>query len=1120
MADDPTPDDFAPDGTGPDGKAEWGDDLKDSSKRTLSSYMSALTKNPQTHNEYSIDDTDYSEASYTSADGSPAPLQMGGQDTGAETFTGELGTNMEAAAARTLFDTLSNSGKFDEALPSSQPLSSFLNKNSQIDGHSLLSDIKPTSEPFEPGIGDTTGRTAIPNPIGAPVQQRKISNILKGINRFNPSGATPYIDEGAFSAPGATQQMGFGVYDPEAEGVDFATLRRVAQSLLLRQTGHAKADDADPGDWNQADVIPSTVVQSGKKKISIEFLKSINAFGAPNKPSLPTELRYSDRDGSPLEARKSFGALNSNKEPFTGKNRLAMLAVAADGIGAILLGAVVVGGVIDILDTGGGSVPNDPASMRFGKNENAPLHVRVIRIMGVPRTNHTFIKCMIFGVIEFLGMGSAIPDPPASATSGWAAFTAWWTLNVVPVLGTAIKNVIWSSGYYANLFRVIRRDLQRFLDEAADIPTGGADPALAVFNLLLALNGFSSWRFFMVLAVIGDVALQRRNRSFPLGGRGSNPLERMPNNGQTRQAQSKIAKDKNALAWRHKAAPGRFILPTQLMTAFQVFDLGKFTPEQLLQNVGDGKNDPGAMWPTSTPYWKKQQRNYRGSESGRLPQEMVTALENQLEIEYMPFYLHDLRTNEIIGLHGFLENIKDSYSVSYSDSSGYGRIDKVKIYQSTERSVNIDFWLVSTSRSDFDSMWFTVNKLITLLYPQWSMGKRVQAGDKHFVMPFSQIPTASPMVRLRVGDVIKSNYSRFNLARLFGISEAVEASTTGTSANDVARNVKPAFDISYDSQTGIDLEAYEDQLDAWNERYGSEPSSPDDYDHGFTDGEECTLLPNSGGYTTYDRGSTLHSPAPEGATHVETSAFLSRVLTGGRVKVLGRFWLGMGDLEDGVEPETVESHSMRNAGHNVEYVVTWTDPDNTADPYSKALADKGHYHHYVVLQEDLLADTPEPAELDNVVTEDEQLENIAQFFSPDNNAIVSSFEAAGGRGLAGFITSFDMDWNSALWDMGGMGRRAPTAMKISIAFSPIHDIPPGIDNNGFMRSVNYPVGKIAGALGSDQYDEGGPDTYAVAPASGTGSTRRAGGVDGSRLTRERFEAAVNEAFAVAGDEDS
>ena len=1115
MAEDPSNGDFAPEGTGTNGEVMWGDDLKESSKQTLASYMSLSTTNPQTHNEYSIAHSEIIETSYVAADGTPAPIETGGQDPGAETYTDSLGTSAAASAARTLFDTMSNSGKFDQAAPTDIPLSDIVNKNSQIDGHHLLSDIKATSEPFEPGVGATDGSSWKPIPVGAPPQQRKISQILQGYNRFNPSGATPYVDGGAFSSPGSTQQMGFGVYDPDADAIDFSTLRKVAQSLLLRQTGHAKNDDADPADWSQIDVINATGVQTGRKKISIEFLRSINAFGAPNKPSVPTELLYSDRDGSPLQARKSFGALNSNKEPFTGKNRLAMLAVAAEGLGAIVLGAIIVGGVIDLLDTGGGSIPARPAEMKFGRHADEPLHVRVLRVMGVPRTKHSFVVCVIFGLIEFVGLNPPSGDPPSSATNNWGAFVTWWTIFVVPYLATAVQNVLWASGYYANLFRVLHRDINRFLDEVTDIPTGGTNPALAILDLLLALNTFPSWRFFMVLAVIGDCALQRKNRSFPLGGAGSNPLEKMPNTGQTRQAQNKIAKDKNALAWRHRAAPARFILPSQLTTAFEVFDMGKSTPAALLALVGDAKNDPGAMWPTGETYWKKQQRNKNTSNSGRLPKELVTALENQLEIEYMPFYLHDLRTNEIIGLHGFLENIKDSYSVSYSDSSGYGRIDKVKIYQSTERSINLDFWLVSTSPKDFDSMWFTVNKLITLLYPQWSMGKRVQAGDKHFIMPFSQIPTASPMIRLRVGDVIRGNYTRFNLARLFGISEALAADETGSSAQDMADQA-PAFDISFDSQSGVDMEQYEDDLEAHNARYDTEPSSPTDSSHGFAVGQECKLLPNGDGYTTWDRGSatTAGVPPGAGAIHVETTPFLSRVLTGGRVKVLDVRWLGLGDETDGIEPETVVGMSMRNSGHNVEYCVSWIDPDNLADPYSKAYADKLHYHHYYVLQEDLVADLPMPVDLDETVTLDDQIENIAAFFNPNNNAIVSSFEAAGGRGLAGFITSFDMDWNQASWDMSAMGRRAPTAMKISIAFSPIHDIPPGLDNNGFMRAVNYPVGNIAGMFGTDQYDEGSSSEVQMSTAEG--ASRRAGGVDAGKLTRDRFVAAVNEAFASMG----
>ena len=64
---------------------------------------------------------------------------------------------------------------------------------------------------------------------------------------------------------------------------------------------------------------------------------------------------------------------------------------------------------------------------------------------------------------------------------------------------------------------------------------------------------------------------------------------------------------------------------------------------------------------------------------------------------------------------------------------------------------------------------------------QWTKGTSVTttgavdnkgaASESTFTQPFSQVMGASPLVRLRVGDVIKSNYSKFNLARVFGIGD-------------------------------------------------------------------------------------------------------------------------------------------------------------------------------------------------------------------------------------------------------------------------------------------------------------------------------------------------------------
>ena len=1125
MADDVTDVDFAPAGTGGSGVVQEGDDLKESSRNTLASYMSSLTTNARTRNAYPVEDSTYIETSYLNADGSPASIEMGGQDAATAGYTDTLGGNSEqASAARTSFDMLSNSGKFDEASPTAQPLSSFMDKNNQLDGHAVLSDIQGTRPPFEPGVGNQYGEKRIEIPTYAPVQQKKISAILTSHNRFNPDGESPYIEDGQFTHATAIEQPEFGVHANEGDEILFSELRKVAASLLLRQTGHAKEDDADPDSALQviASLLP-TGEQSGHTKITMDFLRAANAYGAPDKPSLDAELLY-DEMGNPLLASKSFGALNSHLEPFTGKNRTAMLAVALSGMTGVILGAAAIAAVMLLLDTGGGSpVPTIPSAMRMGSHRIESQRTRIMRMIGIPALKHDFTLCVIMGIIEFLGLGNAVDPPdPRVATAGWPGIILWWE-SLGSNIDQIAENVVLTSGNFANLFRVLNRDIVRFVMAIDDIVLDSLDvnPLLVAYQLVTSLLSFPSFRFIMVLAVIGDIAVMRARRSFPLGGRGGNPLEQMPDNGQTRQAKSRIARDKSELAWRHRSAPGRFLLPTKLKSAFSVFDMGFGTPDTLMALVGDTKGDTGDSFPDqnadTTRHWDKQQRKGLLSQVSRLPQEMVSQLEDQFEIEYMPFYFHDLRTNEIVGFHGFLSNIKDSYSVSYQDSSGYGRIDKVKIYQSTERSISIDFWIVSTSPQDFDSMWWSVNKLITLLYPQWSMGKQVQAGEKHFIMPFSQIPTASPMIRLRVGDVIRSNYTRFNLARLFGIAESADLEGGRQDAPSGA----PFDVVTIERVSQADQEAHDAEIAAFNERFSREPSAPSDEAHGFAVGDIAILKASSRGYTTWDTGAKPGLPTPVGATHVEQTPFLSRTTANGTVEIMGRTWIGGGDYDptdvdgDGTidQWDSDVQLSMGEGSHNIEYAVQYVDRDDVGDPYGPVSA-KGHYHSYFVLQEDLIPIGPADPN-PTPTTLEEQMQEISDFFDPKNNAIVSSFEAAGGRGLAGFITSFDMDYGDEMWDMESMGRRAPTAMKISIQFAPIHDIPPGIDNNGFTRAINYPVGEIAGMFGTDQYDRGSAGTVPVSDI-GSGAARRTGGVDAGKITRDRFQAAVREAFGRAG----
>jgi hypothetical protein len=167
-------------------------------------------------------------------------------------------------------------------------------------------------------------------------------------------------------------------------------------------------------------------------------------------------------------------------------------------------------------------------------------------------------------------------------------------------------------------------------------------------------------------------------------------------------------------------------------------------------------------------------QNFAITKNKRLSAELVKKLENHLDKEYMPFYLHDTRTNEIISFHAFIEAISDGFTQSTNPQSGFGRMDDVHHFVKATRSVRVSFVVVATSKEDYDLMWYQINKLVAMCYPQWSKGYKLDPNnDSSTEYPFSQVPTASPLVRMRLGDVIKSNYTKQNVSRLYGAENAL-----------------------------------------------------------------------------------------------------------------------------------------------------------------------------------------------------------------------------------------------------------------------------------------------------------------------------------------------------------
>ena len=1100
---------YTPGGSAPDGKIKEGDDLKASAKKTLGSYLSSLTKAADTKNAFPIEKTPNVETSLKGSSGLPSEFKTGGEDPSAG-FTNTFPNGGSSNSAVSNFETLSNSDKIEK-------LSDVLDKNARKDGHNLLRDIASNREPGEPGVGDASGASAIKSPAGETQVQKKISSMLATGNRFDPTpGSSPYIEDGQFTEPGIPiTQTGFGIYDDAAVRTSLEELHKVAHSLMVRATGHA-VGNTDP---DSVSAISTTDVQIGSELADSEKLMARNAFAAPEKLGLQNaELRYDDITGDALTSQKSFGALSSYREPF-GDAAIANLNTAVQSLGQYLIGAVVFTAVLSLIELleAEEHTPSakDPKSLKKGARNNEGPVLRFARQIGVPRLSRPTWKCAIYGFAAWLKIPPALlpdatEDPPSIPGSpplplpdvgGMAAVGAWFA-TLAASADDVFFNALYGSGYYANVMRVVRRDLDRMLSEisfAVDSDTSAGDGAKAMFDLFMNLNSYTSWNFFVSILRMGDAWLNSYDKQVR--------FNKIHVSGQTRQQLSRQPKT-NLQAWRHRSSPALVLLSEKYVNASSAFGFSK----TFIQNLHNDIGDPASRT-NGTPYYDNlrpagKSRGLKGNGPVnviRYSNEDRIAIENELDAEYCPFYFHDLRTNEIISFHAFLSDLKDSYSVSYAESGGYGRIDKVKIYQDTTRSISLSWTMVATSPKDFDSMWWSLNKLVSMLYPSFSMGKPVKAGNKKFIMPFSQIPTASPLIRLRVGDVVRSNYSRFNLARLFGLSEIKPASASGTGGAELDTG---PFNISEPSEASVkaakekdDKAAKEAAADAAAQlaaRFGDEPSSSADDKFGFLPGDEswgkAILRPSSAGYVTFDTGpgkvikikdtgttsknTVTSNPAGAGSTHVTSKPFTSRPTTSGLVKILERIVF---DPETGVAVETGDADS--SAGVMAIYYVQYEDRDDPADPYGP-VSKKGHFHTYAVFAEDLEPISPPVAKksaTDPAITEDTQIADVNSFFDPKNNAIVRSFEAAGGRGLAGVITSLDFDWGEAQWDMSGLGRRAPTLLNISIAFSPIHDIVPGLDNNGMMRAMNYPVGEIAGPLGTDFHDPGGVrnGTYAA-----------------------------------------
>ena len=573
------------------------------------------------------------------------------------------------------------------------------------------------------------------------------------------------------------------------------------------------------------------------------------------------------------------------------------------------------------------------------------------------------------------------------------------------------------SGYYLTLTKLLVDEIKSLDLDLSDVSISlGGSRQTNIQNFFKNSRTFS---FARVLINLGDAVY---------GANGTNTralndlfVDEIVDSATTRHMKHRDARGKNTLRTRN--IPSMFLLPDSILRAGYNIDYQTQTSLQdirmsqqnldgnkFAQDYLGGKKLEDDLYETAL--FNKLGVAGKNTTGNRFSKEQVQYLEDILEAEHMPFYLQDLRTNEIIAFHAFISSLSDSFSPSFTSTQGFGRIEPVQIYNNTSRSVSVTFAMYAYDKEDLDEMYFKVNKLLTLIYPQWSRGTMIESGDDKFVMPFSQVPTATPLVRLRVGDLIKSNYSKQSIARLMGAGDEEFVDTGASGAGPAADNAKEAVKSN--------IQQNKDSRKA----LGKRTDKP--FDVGSIVNIHCSGRVFGFGATATNASSKFNDYI---TTAPKSSALMDTTIKG-TIEAI--------DLDKNLAIVKDVNEKLPNPISDTKFLlvpIAWIG--------GEVLKPKG-----------------------TQITA-EQRTGVSGLFS-DQNPIIRSFESTMGRGLAGVISSLGVDWKMGTipWELSP-GYRGPTGVEIAITLNVIHDITPGLDSDGFNRAPIYDIGKTNAAISGD-----------------------------------------------------
>lgn len=623
-------------------------------------------------------------------------------------------------------------------------ISDFLNKNGHKDktAHSLYKSVSgsPLSK---------SNKVIIESNEDHPVLNL-VSTNNKNKNRYSPGNEAFFGDnenQGTFDSGDSnsgvhTLQENMGSYDKDSRyRVSYNRLRKVGASMLLKMGGWDNSDSPGAsGDPEEFEFKNSTFASG---KVEQSSIKSSNAYGAPANDL--GQSPKSNKDRRLKERNKVQKAFFNNEFRFSNiKNHELYRMKTVIAMRTIVNTLITYISAIKDFSTGRYNGPGPHIYGSYSVSSNAVIDF--IEKNALVYTVYGYEKSIDTGLSIFFGIDSTESQIKVN--------------EKIVEQSNFLKGTksYWISIAYSFIRKIEDADIFNIKQEE--------DVASNLMSFIENLNRTKILGLMNTIATMGDIYLrssggkttfeysEKTIRPFDVDSYPDLPGHRVSKSRKKRGIDSL----ENAISSRD--LPSAYLLPTNIIKASLQLD-----------KIFSGQNPAKGML-GSTLVDKVYLGNNLDGSFNRIPQSTVKEIEDRLESEYLPFYIQDLRTNEVIAFHGFLNDLSDKYNTEYEKTTGYGRMDSVHHIKATSRTVTLSFSLFATNKKDYDEMWYKINKLVTLIYPQWTQGDMLSnsSGGK-YVQPMSQVIGATPVVRLRVGDVIKSNYSRFNLARTFGIGD-------------------------------------------------------------------------------------------------------------------------------------------------------------------------------------------------------------------------------------------------------------------------------------------------------------------------------------------------------------